>query len=121
MSYSNDIVKLNRDVEPLIIQGTATRTSFFNKKFNDKYKPLQFVHFSDIHAVLDLWNRMVEYINYYKDYIAFAVHTGDYCGGNQDLYVDFYDYGARCNRLIYNAYCEAKRPDLRSQTVAFRF
>lgn len=102
MVHTNNIIELNRDVEPLIVQGSASRTKFFKSKFDDKFKPLQFVHFSDVHAVLDLWNRMVEYVNYYKDYIDFAVHTGDYCGGNQDIYVDFYNYGARCDRLIYN-------------------
>ena len=91
MVHTNNIVELNRDVEPLIVQGSASRTRFFKSKFDDKFKPLQFVHFSDVHAVLDLWNRMVEYVNYYKDYIDFAIHTGDYCGGNQEVYVDFYN------------------------------
>ena len=98
MEHTDNIIDLNRDVEPLIVQGAASRTPFFK----DRYKTLQFVHFSDVHAVLDLWNRMVEYINYYKDYIDFAVHTGDYCGSSQDLYVDFYNYGTRCVRPIFN-------------------
>lgn len=102
MGYTNDIIKLNRDVEPLIVQGATTRTSFFNSKFNDKFKPLQFVHFSDVHAVLDLWNRIVDFINYYSDYIDFAIHTGDFCGSQQELYVNFYMYGNKCKRLIYN-------------------
>lgn len=102
MSELKEIVELNKDVEPLIIQGAATRTSFFDKKFDDKFKPLQFVHFSDVHAVLELWNRIVDYINYYSDYIDFAIHTGDYCGAQQELFVDFYMYGNRCKRLIYN-------------------
>lgn len=102
MIHTDNIIELNRDVEPLIIQGTSTRTNFFKAKFEDCFKPLQFIHFSDIHAVLDLWNRLVEYMNYYKDYIDFAIHTGDYCGGNQALHVDFYNYGERSERLIYN-------------------
>lgn len=97
-----NIIELNKDLEPLIIQGSATRTRFFKTKFGDCYKPLQFVHFSDIHAVLDLWNRIVDFINYYQDYIDFGIHTGDYCGNNQDLYVDFYNYGTACDRPIYN-------------------
>lgn len=101
-NMTDSILELNRDVEPLIIQGSASRTKFFRQKFDDRYKPLQFVHFSDIHAVLDLWNRLVEYINYYHGYIDFGLHTGDYCGGNQSLYVDFYNYGAKCVRPIYN-------------------
>ena len=63
LNLTDDIVELNRDVEPLIVQGTASRTRFFKSVADDKFTPLQFVHFSDIHAVLDLWNRIVEYIN----------------------------------------------------------
>lgn len=98
MCLTDNIIYLNRDMEPYIIQGSATRTRFFG----DKFKPLQFVHFSDVHAVLDLWNRMVEYVNYYRDYIDFAIHTGDYCGNNQSLYADCYNYGTQCDRPIYN-------------------
>lgn len=97
-----NIIELNKDMEPLIIQGSATRTRFFKNKFEDKFRPLQFVHFSDIHAVLDLWNRVVEYINYYHEYIDFGIHTGDLCGNNQDLYADCYNYGRACDRPIYN-------------------
>lgn len=99
---NNSIIELNREVEPFIVQATATRTKFFAKKFGDKYEPLQFVHFSDIHAVMDLWNRISEFINYYKDYISFGLHTGDYCGDNQHLYADFYNCGFECDRPIYN-------------------
>lgn len=102
LNLTDNIIELNRDVEPLIIQGSATRTKEFMSKFDDKFKPLQFVHLSDIHAVLDLWNRMVEYVNHYQKYIDFAIHTGDYCGNNQDLYVDFYNYGTGCDKPIYN-------------------
>jgi hypothetical protein len=45
---------------------------------------------------------MVEFVNYYRDYIDFAVHTGDYCGNNQQLYADCYNYGTQCDRPIYN-------------------
>lgn len=102
LNLTDDIVELNRDVEPLIVQGTASRTRFFKSVADDKFTPLQFVHFSDIHAVLDLWNRTVEYINYYKEYISFGLHSGDYCGNNQQLYADFYNYGIPCDRPIYN-------------------
>lgn len=101
-NLTDNIIELNRDMEPYIIQGSASRTPFFKKKFDDKFKPMQFVHFSDIHAVLDLWNRMVEFVNHYRDYIDFALHTGDYCGNNQSLYADFYNYGTQCDRPIYN-------------------
>ena len=49
-NMTNSILELNRDVEPLIIQGSASRTPYFRPKFDDRYKPLQFVHFSDIHV-----------------------------------------------------------------------
>lgn len=102
MDMTDSIIELNRDVEPLIIQASATRTAFFRKKFPDRFRPIQFVHFSDIHARLDLWNRVVEYVNYYHDYIDFALHTGDYCGARQEEYVDFYNRGEQCVRNIYN-------------------
>lgn len=98
LNLTDNIIELNRDMEQYIVQGSATRPV----PFGDKLKPLQFVHISDIHAVLDLWNRMVEYINYYSDYIDFAIHTGDYCGNNQQLHTDFYNYGTKCDRPIYN-------------------
>ena len=102
LSLTDNIIELNRDMEPYIIQGSATRPVPFKRKYKDEFKPLQFVHFSDIHAVLDLWNRMVEYVNHYHDYIDFAVHTGDFCGNNQSLYADCYNYGTQCDRPIYN-------------------
>lgn len=100
--FTDNIIELNRDMEPFIIQSGAVRPPAFIKKYGDKYKPLQFVHFSDIHAVLELWNRIVEFINYYDDYISFGIHTGDYCGNNRQQYVDFYNYGDRCVKPIYN-------------------
>ena len=99
---NDNIVEMNRDLENLIIQGAATRTRFFKQKFEDRFVPLQFVHLSDVHAVLDLWNRMVEFVNYYSDYISFAIHTGDYCGNNQNQYADCYGEGLPCSRPIYN-------------------
>lgn len=102
IELSDNIIELNRDMESFVIQGSATRPVPFKQKFGDCFKPLQFVHFSDIHAVLNLWNRIMEYVNYYSDYISFGLHTGDYCGNNQNLYVDFYNYGMECERPIYN-------------------
>jgi hypothetical protein len=94
-----DILTMNRDMESFVIQASATETLFLQRS---TYEPLQFVHFSDVHAVLELWNRMVEYINHYRDYIAFALHTGDYCGDNQEQYRDFYTEGTPCVRPILN-------------------
>ncbi len=102
MQYTDDIIELNRDVEPYVVQASATRTAFFKNKFDDRFQPLNFVHFADIHNVLDLWNRMVQYINHYSDYISFALHTGDYCGNSQPYHTDFYNVGTPCVRPILN-------------------
>ena len=84
-----DIVSLNRDVEPLVIQASATRTRFFREIAEDRFRPLRFVHFSDIHAVPELWDRVVDFINHYSDFVDFAIHPGDYCVSCQEEYVDF--------------------------------
>jgi hypothetical protein len=64
---------------------------------------LQFVHLSDIHTRSDLWNRMVSFVNHYQNYISFALHTGDYCGGSQLNYNDLYAMQpAPCARPIFN-------------------
>lgn len=91
------ILTLNRDVEPFIIQASAPKTLLHSPS----NKILQFVHFSDIHAVQELWDRMVEYINHYRDHIDFALHTGDYCCSHQDQYKDLY-LGKACARPILN-------------------
>lgn len=80
------IIDLNRDVEPLIVQASAGRSKFFE----DSYTPLQFIHLTDVHARAELWTRMTEYMDYYRDYIRFALHTGDYCNHCQLAYTDLY-------------------------------
>jgi hypothetical protein len=79
------IIELNQDVVPYVQNASG----------------ITFVHISDIHAKPHLWNRMVEYINCFAEQIAFAVHTGDYCGGSQKEYVDMYR-GKKCLRPIFN-------------------
>lgn len=92
------ILSLNKDVEPYVVQAAGGRLGHFR----DPYLPLQFVHFSDIHARMELWNRIVEYVNHYSDDIAFALHTGDYCGAAQIVHRDFYTYGTACARPVLN-------------------
>lgn len=94
-----DIISLNKDVESLVIQASKSRSQAV---FKDEIIPLTFAHFADVHNVLSAWNRIVEYVNYYSNYISFALHTGDYCGGSQKLYTDFYNSGIKCNKPIYN-------------------
>ncbi|MBE6931382.1 MAG: hypothetical protein E7463_14005 [Ruminococcaceae bacterium] len=94
----NSILTLNRDMEPCVIQSSSPR----NDHFKDPYVPLQFVHFSDVHNQLPLWNRLVEYVNHYRDYISFALHTGDYCGNYQGAYTDCYNEGVPCVHPVLN-------------------
>lgn len=87
----DNIIELNRDVEAFVLQaGRARMQHYFQKLCGDEAVPLTFVHTSDMRNVPELWNRMAEYINYYSEYISFAVYTGDYCGGTQESYTDMY-------------------------------
>ena len=103
------VAELNKDVESFVIQGASGRSVFFR----DPYKPLQFVHCSDAHAVPELWSRMAEYINEYETFISFALHTGDYCGGSQEAYYDFYTECTPCLRPILN--CVGNHDTLRNK------
>ena len=93
-----DIIELNRDMEHYMIKSTSCRTELFK----DDYDPLTFVHFSDVHAMLELWDRIVTYVNHYNEYISFALHTGDYCGGSQGTFRDFYKDGIERTRPFLN-------------------
>ena len=93
-----DIVDLNRDMEDYVIKSASGRSEYFY----DNYSPLTFVHFSDVHGMIELWNRVVRYTNHYSDYISFALHTGDYCGSDQGIYRDFYKEGTKSLRPFLN-------------------
>ena len=95
---SDDIITLNRDVEPFVVQAGTGRLH----PRKDPYQPLEFVHFSDLHRAIRAWDRLVEYINYYEKYISFALHTGDYCGASLEQLEDCYANGAPCVKQIYN-------------------
>ena len=97
-SGATDIITLNKDVEPFVIQASEG----LGQMFTDKTKPLVFTHFSDVHTMQELWNRIVDYNNYYSNYLDFSIHTGDYCGGSQLSYVDLYANGKQCNIPILN-------------------
>lgn len=85
-SVRDDIITLNKEQEPFVIQSTATKAIGIGASL----KPLTFIHFSDWHNVPALWVRICDYMNRYKDYIQFALHTGDYCAGWQGEYTDAY-------------------------------
>ena len=93
-----DILELNKDMEPYLIKSASSRSELFR----DDYEPLTFVHFSDVHAMLELWDRIVKYVNHYNEYISFALHTGDFCGGTQGTYRDFYRDGITPTRPFLN-------------------
>lgn len=95
----NGVVALNKDVEHLVMQASKSRSS----KFGDTLVPLEFVHFTDVHAHNKEWKRIVEYIDRYEDHIMFGLHTGDYCGTSVDDGVDLYSLAKPKNRIIYNA------------------
>ena len=80
------IISLNKQLEPFVIQSTATKA----REIGSSLKPLTFIHFSDWHNVPVLWERLCNYMEKYKDYLQFALHTGDYCGGWQGEYTDAY-------------------------------
>ncbi len=99
---ADNIVTLNKDIEPYIIQAAYGRSQHFETNGYDKYDPLTFVLTGDMHASTDNWNRMVDFINYYDKYIDFGIHVGDYCGGNQGEYVDMYTKGTKSEVPILN-------------------
>ena len=100
---TDNIIELNRDVEPYVLNAARPRSPHsFKELYGDKFSPIAFVHASDNHARPELWDRMVQYINHYSDIISFAVHTGDYCGGTNALYADMYKDCTPCVHPIYN-------------------
>ena len=68
---TDNIVELNKEAEQFVIQAEMGRSRhYFGKLFGDKYTPLTFVHAADMHADTVAWNRMVEYVNGYKEYLS---------------------------------------------------
>ena len=99
----SNITELNKDMEKYVLQAGRPRAQhYFKHMYGDKAKPLVFVHVSDVHNDIKIWSRMVEYINHYSEYISFGLHTGDYCGGTQDIYTDMYKECEPCIKSILN-------------------
>ena len=96
---SESILDIAKPMEKAIIQGAFQRCPFL---FKDPYKPLQFVHFSDVHSMLDPWDRIMTFINHYEEYLSFGIHTGDYCGGAIEQYTDMYEYGVPTDLPVFN-------------------
>lgn len=95
---SENIIDIAKPMESAIIQGSLARCPFL---FKDPFKPLQFVHFSDVHSMLDPWDRIMTFINHYEDYLSFGIHTGDYCAGTIEEYTDLYEYGVPTNLPVF--------------------
>lgn len=93
------ILEVAKPMEAAIVQGAFDLWAY---KDTERYRPLQFIHFSDVHGIIDHWDRIVTLLNHYKDYISFAVHTGDYVGGHIEQYVDMYRYGVPAERPVLN-------------------
>ena len=58
----------------ILIEGSATHPV----PFKDKFKPLQFVHLSDVHMVLDLYYDIEIRIKWLKNILADAKEKGLY-------------------------------------------
>ena len=93
----DDVVTVNKHMESYILQASSSRSLFFH----DSFKPLQFLHFSDIHAMIELWSRICQFVNHYET-ISFALHTGDYCCSSNDQYKDCYKEGTDCLKPVLN-------------------
>ena len=92
------VVELNKDMEPFVIQALKGKPT----KCGSQNKILSFIHFTDIHGNIKLWNRVVDYVNYYEDYVDFAIHTGDYAVTIRDTAKDLYSTGTKCVKPILN-------------------
>ncbi len=85
---SKSVSEYNKELEGMIT----------DKKENE----LQFLVFADVHTGLYSWNRIVDYYNQYSSYIDFALHAGDYAGGNLGGFVDLYGTGKAPLKPIFN-------------------
>lgn len=93
------IIEVAKPMERAIIQGAFPRCE---QLFQDPYKPLQFVHFSDVHSIRDHWDRIMMFINYYEKYLSFGIHTGDSVSSNIDGNTDLYRLGTPTNLPVLN-------------------
>lgn len=87
-----------KPLEPAIIQGAGGRSPYI---FKDPYQPLQFVHFSDNHGLMDSWNRTLTFADHYQKYLSFVLHTGDGSGTSAD-FVDMYERCVPCGIPVMN-------------------
>lgn len=94
---SYGVVELNKDKDALIQQIKYGRPTLLGTDHL-----LSFIHFSDVHAKLANWNRVLKFANAYADFFAFVIHTGDYVRNDQSNAVDLYGDGIACDLPVLN-------------------
>lgn len=125
VTESNNIVTLNKDVEPFVQAAKKSYPENAKSYFSATHTPLSILHFSDIHNRPDLWTRIMEYANDKEAYLDFVLHTGDYVGGDQRDYTDMYAVKAPTNLVVYNcignhdAYAVQGQPVNTDKSVAY--
>lgn len=122
LKNNTSIITLNKQLESFVIQSTATKAS----EICSSLKPLTFIHFSDLHNVPALWERICDYMEAYKKYIQFALHTGDYCGNWQGNYTDAYLLKNTTNPILncvgnHDTYTEEMKKNTQESTYRLLF
>lgn len=90
-----EIVKLNKDVENALVQSSS-------KKRTDTNEVFTIAHISDIHGSQDLFNRVVEFTNYYISNLKLIINTGDYVYKGQEDFIDLMGNAEINNVPFYN-------------------
>lgn len=90
-----EIIKLNKDIENALVQSSS-------KKRTDTNEVFTIVHASDIHGKQDLFNRVVEFTNYYISNLKLIINTGDYVYKGQEDFIDLMGNAEINNVPFYN-------------------
>lgn len=90
-----EIVKLNKDIENALVQSSS-------KKRTDSNEVFTIAHISDIHGKQDLFNRVVEFTNYYVSNLKLILNTGDYVYKGQEDFIDLMGNTEINNVPFYN-------------------
>lgn len=92
------VIHDNKDKDVVVSNFSKSRSSLLS---ND-YKPLEFIHFSDVHQQPVEWQNICSYMDEHPDYIGFAIHTGDYCMTYNAQYTDLYAVATPQDGYILN-------------------
>lgn len=90
-----EITKLNKDIENALVQSSS-------KKRTDTNEVFTIAHISDIHGSQDLFNRVVEFTNYYISNLKLIINTGDYVNKGQEDFIDLMGNAEINNVPFYN-------------------